>query len=103
MRGTTIGFAAGKTSTFYQMPMNQTQSAQTWSNAGQAGLWVFRTDGGRQLKQTIFSIWFGLLGNLSSLYFSLSTTEMDGAYTNNYCGIYYGEDMIQLHHGDVNE
>ena len=47
MSGTTIGFAAGKTSTFYQMPVNQTQSAQTWSNAGQAGLWMFRTDGGR--------------------------------------------------------
>ena len=44
---TTIGFAAGTMSTFYQMPMNQTQNVHTVSNAGQAGLWLFRIDGGR--------------------------------------------------------
>ena len=44
---TTIGFAAGTMSTFYQMPMNQTQNVHTGSNAGQAGLWLFRIDGGR--------------------------------------------------------
>ena len=44
---TTIGFAAGTISTFYQMTMNQTQNVHNWSNAGQAGLWLFRIDGGR--------------------------------------------------------
>ena len=43
---TVIGFAAGNMSTFYQMPVNQTQNVQSGSNAGQAGLWMFRTDGG---------------------------------------------------------
>ena len=43
---TVIGFAAGNMSTFYQMPVNQTQNVQSESNAGQGGLWMFRTDGG---------------------------------------------------------
>ena len=43
---TTIGFTASN-NTFYQMPHDQLVSVQSGSNAGQAGLWMFRIDGGR--------------------------------------------------------
>ena len=48
---TVIGFATGTLGTFYQM--NQIRSVQTGSNAGLAGLWMFRTDGGRQLTWNV--------------------------------------------------